>query len=100
MQAQLSRTSGQQRLVTTGGRVIKHAWYYWLLLAEGHLHRLLLGQMLRQIWALPVPSAQHADCGCKIWGRGRRVGAVCGKSIPRQQAGLVRQARNEPSEPR
>ena len=29
---------------------------YWLLLAEGHLHRRLFGQMLRRIWALPMPS--------------------------------------------
>ena len=27
----------QQRLVKTGGRLVKHARYYWLLLAEGHL---------------------------------------------------------------
>lgn len=27
----------QPRLVKTGGRRIKHARYYWLLLAEGHL---------------------------------------------------------------
>ena len=51
-----SLTSLQQRLVKTGGRLIKHARYYWLLLAEGHLHRRLFGQMLRRIWALPMPS--------------------------------------------
>lgn len=34
-------TSLQQRLVKTGGRLIKHARYYWLLLAEGHLTRRL-----------------------------------------------------------
>jgi hypothetical protein len=27
----------QQRLVNTGGRLIKHARYYWLLLAESQL---------------------------------------------------------------
>ena len=43
-----SLTSLQQRLV-------KHARYYWLLLAEGHLTRRLFGDMLRRIWALPVP---------------------------------------------
>ncbi len=37
-----SLTSLQQRLVKTGGRLIKHARYYWLLLAEGHLTRRLL----------------------------------------------------------
>jgi hypothetical protein len=51
-----SLTSLQQRLVKTGGRLVKHARYYWLLLAEGHLHRRLFGQMLQRIWALPVPS--------------------------------------------
>ncbi len=51
-----SLTSLQQRLVKTGGRLIKHARYYWLLLAEGHLHRRLFGQMLRRIWALPAPA--------------------------------------------
>jgi hypothetical protein len=51
-----SLTSLQQRLVKAGGRLVKHARYYWLLLAEGHLHRRLFGQMLRRIWALPVPS--------------------------------------------
>jgi len=33
-----SLTSLQQRLVKAGGRLIKQARYYWLLLAEGHLH--------------------------------------------------------------
>ena len=36
-----SLRSLQQRLVKTGGRLIKHARYYWLLLAEGHLTRRL-----------------------------------------------------------
>jgi Transposase DDE domain group 1 len=51
-----SLTSLQQRLVKTGGRLIKHAKYYRLLLAEGHLHWRLFGQMLRRIWAPPVPT--------------------------------------------
>ena len=51
-----SLTSRQQRLVKTGGRLVKHARYYWLLLAEGHLTRRLFGDMLRRIWALPVPA--------------------------------------------
>ena len=45
----------QERLVKTGGRLVKHARYYWLLLAEGHLTPRLFGDMLRTIWALPVP---------------------------------------------
>jgi len=51
-----SLTSLQQRLVKTGGRLVKHARYYWLLLAESHLTRRLFGSMLRRIWALPVPT--------------------------------------------
>ena len=48
-------TSLQQRLMKTGGRLVKHARYYWLLLAQGHLNRRLFGDMLSRIWALPVP---------------------------------------------
>ena len=50
-----SLTSLQQRLVKTGGRLVKHARYYWLLLAEGHLTRRLFGAMVLRIAALPVP---------------------------------------------
>jgi hypothetical protein len=49
-----SLTSLQQRLVKTGGRLVKHARYYWLLLAESHLTRRLFGAMVRRIAALPV----------------------------------------------
>jgi hypothetical protein len=51
-----SLTSLQQRLVKTGGRLIKHARYYWLLLAESQLTRRLFASMLRRIGALPVPA--------------------------------------------
>ena len=51
-----SSTSLQQRFVKTGGRLVKHARYYWLLLAEGHLTRRLFGSMLRMIAALPLPN--------------------------------------------
>ena len=51
-----SLTSLQQRLVKTGGRLVKHARYYWLLLAESHLTRRLFGSMVRRIEALPVPT--------------------------------------------
>ncbi len=51
-----SLTSLQQRLVKTGGRLVKHARYYWLLLAESYLTRRLFGAMLQRIWALPVPA--------------------------------------------
>ena len=44
-----SLTSLQQRLVKTGGRLVKHARYYWLLLAEGHRTRRLFSDLLRRI---------------------------------------------------
>ncbi len=40
----------------TGGRLLKHARYYWLLLAQGRLKRRLFGDMPHTIWALPLPS--------------------------------------------
>jgi len=49
-------TSLQQRLVKTGERLVKHARYYWLLLAEGHLTRRLFGSMVRRIAVLPIPT--------------------------------------------
>ncbi|HVS86623.1 MAG TPA: transposase [Candidatus Acidoferrum sp.] len=73
----------QQQLVKTGGRLINNARDY----------RRLFGQKLRRIWALPVPRGEHSDCGCEIWGRGRRVGTVSEKLFAWQQAGLVRQAK-------
>ncbi len=51
-----SLTSLQQRLVKTGGRLVKHARYYWLMLAESHLTRRLFGSMVRRIEALPMPA--------------------------------------------
>ena len=51
-----SLTSLQQRLVKTGGRLVKHVRYYWLLLAEGHPSRRLFGSRLRMIAGLqPLP---------------------------------------------
>jgi len=49
-----SLTSLQQRLMKTGGRLVKHARYYWLMLAESHLTRRLFGSMVRRIDALAV----------------------------------------------
>ena len=51
-----SLTSLQQRLVKTGGRLVKHARYYWLMLAEGHLTRVRFSAMLRRIALLPIPT--------------------------------------------
>jgi len=38
------------------GPLIKHARYYWLLLAESHLTRRLFAGMLRKISTLAVPT--------------------------------------------
>jgi hypothetical protein len=38
------------------GRLVRHARYYWLFLAESHLTRGLFEAMLQRIWALPVPA--------------------------------------------
>jgi hypothetical protein len=49
-------TSLQQWLVKTGGRLLKHARYFWLLLAQSHLTRRLFSSMLEKIAALPSPA--------------------------------------------
>ena len=54
--ANWSLTSLQQRVVKTGGRLVKPARYYWLLLAESHLTRRLFSGMLSKIAALPLPA--------------------------------------------
>ena len=45
--ANWSLTSLQRRLVKTGGRLIRHARYYWLFLAENHLMRSYLAACCR-----------------------------------------------------
>lgn len=39
-----------------GRPVVKHARYYWLLLAESHLTRRLFGSMVQRISELPLPA--------------------------------------------
>ena len=70
-----SLTSLQQRLVKTGGRLVKHARYYWLLLAEGHLTRQRFGSMLRMIAALPLPDG---------WRTRRNSESTAQKSLSRE----------------
>ena len=55
-----SLMSLQHRLVKTGGQFVKQARDYWLLLAEGHLHRRLFSDMLRRRWALLLPAGERA----------------------------------------
>ena len=54
-------TSVQQRLVKTGGGLVKHARYHWLLLAEGHLTRHLFGAMARRIAHCPCQQDSLGD---------------------------------------
>ena len=51
-----SLTSMQQRLVKTGGRLVKHARYYWFMLADGHLTRARFAAMSRRIAMLLLPA--------------------------------------------
>ena len=48
----LPLTSLQQRVVKTGGRLVKHARYYWLMLAESHLTKRLFAGMVQRIGTL------------------------------------------------
>jgi hypothetical protein len=73
-----SLTSLQQRLVKTGGRLIRHTRCYWLLLVESHLTRRLFGSIVCRIAAPPVPT---------------RYGAA-GKQTGRRREGTGRCLRN------
>jgi hypothetical protein len=44
----------RRRLVKTGGRLVKHARSYRLMLVEGYLTRRLFGAMVGRIAALPA----------------------------------------------
>jgi hypothetical protein len=54
--AALDKDAPRQRLRKTGGQMVKHARYYWLVLAESHLTRRLFGSIVCRIAALAVPS--------------------------------------------
>ncbi len=64
-----SLTSLQHRLMKTGGRLVKHSRYYWLLLAEGHLTRRLFGAILRRLVALPGPAGWADTVRCRQVGQ-------------------------------
>jgi len=46
----------QQRLVKTGGHLVKYATTYRLLLAESHLKQRLFSGILGEVAALPSPA--------------------------------------------
>jgi hypothetical protein len=95
-----SMTSLQQRLVKTGGRLVKHARYYWLMLAEGHPTRVPCSVMLRRIALLPLPANLPTDRntvnpnhgGQRRMDRCRRNGPG-GRSMRRAKRGWPRIAR-------
>ena len=79
-----SLTSLQQRLVKTGGRLVKHARYYWLFLAESHLTRRLFGAMLQRITGLAGAGrsdARRAQADTGLAKRGHK-GGVGVKGMP------------------
>jgi hypothetical protein len=62
-----SLTSLQQRLVWSGGRLIEHPRFYWLIWAESHLTRRLFGSMVSRAapeprLARPETAPGHAAC--------------------------------------
>jgi hypothetical protein len=60
----LADTSLQQRLVKTGGRLVKHARYYWLLLAESHCSAAELNGKWQAVFKDPVTDAEkHSKHG-------------------------------------
>ena len=62
-----------------GGRLIKHARYFWLL-AEGHLTRRLVGAMVRRIATVPVSTGRAWPLvDGNLVKRGVRDGAVSTK---------------------
>ena len=81
-----SLTSLQQRLVKTGGRLVKHARSYWLLLAESHLTRAAVwGDAPANLGAART-GRLTADGVTRPWATtGRNVGEVS-KKRPRTTA--------------
>ncbi len=69
------RRRSPQWLAKTCGRLLKHARYYWLLLAESYLTWQLFGAMVRRIAALPLPTGKPAAAG-KQTGHRKEGGAV------------------------
>jgi hypothetical protein len=66
----------------TGGRLVKHARYYWLLLAEPHLNRRLFGGMLEGaagiVGGREIDPDQQRREGCLTKDYGKEVVSSCG----------------------
>ena len=91
-----SLTSLQHRLMKTGGRLIKHARYYWLLFAGGHLNRRLFGDIAEDLVAACLaPHLANAKSGlrtsrlvCEIDGISPHEGQEGGSIGPASAAAL------------
>ena len=80
-----SLTSLQQGLVQTGRRLVTHARYYSVLLAESHLTKRLFAVMVRRMEALPLPAGRARQPGeTNLDDGGEFVGEVCVKWISNQ----------------
>lgn len=73
-------TNLQHGLVKTGGRLAKHARYYWLMLAEGHLTRELFAATVGSIAALPTAIGWGAAAETQTGRRNEGDGGVHHKS--------------------
>ena len=76
-----------------GSRLIRHARYYWLLLAESHLAWRLFGSMVRRgpegTPALPVPAGSGASAKGNQAGRAREETERCLRSLLKMRQFLV-----------
>ena len=88
-----SLTSSQQRRVKTGGRLVKHARYQRLLLAESHLTRRLFGAIVRWIAALPVATGSREAVGAAEM---KRPGVTVGELSMERNLGWHLNHCNEP----
>jgi hypothetical protein len=86
-----SVTSLQQRLVKTGGRLVRHAPYYWLLLAESHLTRRLFGSMLQRIGRYPCQQADGRALPETVGEKRAKAGEVSAR-MSESERGLSRVA--------
>ena len=75
----------QHGVVKTGGRLVKHARYHWLLLAEGRLGRRCLAACYNNCGVVPLPDGW-------LTGRGHRIER---SEIIQLGVGVIRRGRLE-----
>jgi hypothetical protein len=88
----LFRPAGlRRRLVKTGGRLVKHARYHWLMPAGSHLTRRLFGSMVRRIDAMAAATGRAGEVirrkiSQKLQFGGQQL-TLCDKLNPVQELG-------------